>query len=96
MKNQNKKTKKPLVGALAGGGKRTLMHHNRTGVQNNFIAPKAYSNPFRISDERMVFGKYKGCKLQDVDISYIRWMYDNLDMDSTRKSILKEKIENAD
>lgn len=88
------KQKKPRD-RMVNVGRRTLMYDNRSALHNNFIAPKKYRDPFRISDERMVIGKYRGYKLKDIDISYIRWMHDNLEMDSTHKSILKDIITKA-
>ena len=73
--------------------KRTLMRENRSGIQNNYIAPKGYKNPFRVSDEKMVIGRYKGWKLTKInDLDYLKWMHDNVKMDALQKSILTKHL----
>lgn len=75
-------------------GRRSLMYDNRSALHNNFLPEKTYRNPFRISDERLVIGRYKGYKLDQVETQYLQWLYNNVEMSSTHKSILKEKYEN--
>ena len=70
------------------------MYDNRSALHNNFLPEKTYRNPFRISDERLVIGRYKGYKLDQVETQYLQWLYNNVEMSSTHKSILKEKYEN--
>ena len=76
-------------------GRRSLMYDNRSALHNNFLPEKTYRNPFRISDERLVIGRYKGYKLDQVETQYLQWLYNNVEMSSTHKSILKNKIENG-
>ena len=76
-----------------GLNKRTLLNENRKGFQNNYIAPKEYKNPFRVSDEKMVIGRYKGWKLSKInDLDYLKWMHDNIKMDALHKSILTKHL----
>jgi len=87
------KQKKPRD-RMVNVGRRTLMHDNRTALHNNFLPEKTYRDPFRISDERLLIGRYKGYKLDEVDKQYLSWLRDNVNMSSTHKSILKDKTEN--
>ncbi len=48
--------------------------------------------PFRISDEVWLVGKYKGKKISEIPESYIRWAINNMNLTSTAKSILNNKI----
>ena len=75
-------------------GRRSLMYDYRSALHNNFLPAKTYRDPFRISDERLVIGRYKGYKLDQVETQYLQWLYNNVEMSSTHKSILKEKYEN--
>lgn len=75
-------------------GRRSLMYDNRSALHNNFLPTKKLE-PFRISDERLVIGKFKGYKLDQVETQYLKWLLENVDMGSTHKSILKEKYENS-
>ena len=75
-------------------GRRTLMYDNRSAMHNNFLPSKTYRDPFRISDERLVIGRYRGYKLDQVETQYLQWLQENVEMSSTHKSILKSKIEN--
>ena len=76
-----------------GLNKRKLLNENRSGMQNNYIAPKGYKNPFRISDGKMVIGRYKGWKLSKInDFDYLKWMHDNVQMDELQKSILTKHL----
>ena len=87
------KQKKPKD-RMVNYGRRTLMNENRAGLANDFIPTKTYRDPFRISDERLLIGRYKGYKLDEVDKQYLSWLQENVEMSSTHKSILKNKIEN--
>lgn len=84
------KQKKPKD-RMVNYGRRTLMNENRSGIANGFIPTKTYRDPFRISDERLVIGRYKGYKLDQVETQYLKWLHDNVEMSSTHKSILRDK-----
>ena len=90
---QQKWVKKPKDRS-ANMGRSYLMNDNRSGLNNNVLPMKAYRDPFRISDERLLIGKYKGCKLDQVKPQYLMWLHDNVNMSSTHKSILKDKYAN--
>lgn len=76
-----------------GLNKRTLRNENRKGIQNHHIPYKGYKNPFRISDMKMVIGRYKGWKLSKInDLDYLKWMHDNVQMDGIHKSILTKHL----
>ena len=52
-----------------------------------------YKEPFRISDSRLLVGKYKGKRLTDLDnLSYLRWMLRSVSMSTQHKNILKNHI----
>tara|TARA_R110001592_G_scaffold42649_4_gene138465 strand:- start:1646 stop:1963 length:318 start_codon:yes stop_codon:yes gene_type:complete len=74
-------------------GRRTLMYDNRSPLHNNLITKSTPRPPFRISDESLLIGKYKGYKLDVVDIDYLIWLKDNVEMSSAHKSIIKNKID---
>ena len=73
-------------------GRRSLMYDNRSALHNNVLPAKTYRDPFRISDERLVIGRYKGYKLDQVETQYLQWLMENVEMSSTHKSILNSKL----
>lgn len=44
-----------------------------------------------LEDIRMPFGKYKGESLLDIPVSYLEWVYDNIELDGD----LEESVSNA-
>ena len=73
------------------GGKH-LQHTKEFYYEVNSPTSKKF-NPFRISDEVWLIGKYKGIKLINTPVNYISWSISNMDISSAHLSILKE-IEN--
>ena len=88
-KINDKKTRDIMINV----GRRTLMYDNRSSLHNNLITKNTPRSPFRISDECLLIGKYKGYKLDVVDIDYLRWLKDNVEMSSAHKSIIIKKID---
>lgn len=67
-----------------------LMQNNRSDYNNTFVARKSKSEPFRVSDNVMQVGKYKGAKVSELPRHYILWMIKKIDMDGSRLQILKD------
>ena len=56
--------------------------------------PTNVKEPFRISDGRFIFGKYKGKTLNEVPVSYLEWILETIPrLASSRKALIKEEIE---
>jgi uncharacterized protein (DUF3820 family) len=71
-----------------------LMQNNRSDYNNTFVARKSKSEPFRVSDNVMQVGKYKGQKVSELPHYYIRWMIKKIDMDGSRVQILRNILKN--
>jgi len=41
----------------------------------------------------MPFGKYEGCKMQDVPATYLKWLYDNNKASKPVRRYIKENLE---
>ncbi len=70
--------------------KSQLREMNNTSLNNNTI-PRKKPQPFRRSDGRMLVGRYKGQALKDLPKSYVTWMINNIDLDSSSMSYLKNE-----
>ena len=76
-----------------GFGKRTLMNENRRGIQNHQINLTNKVVPFRISDEIMKMGKYKGIKVTAIPKHYLQWLLTNVEMTDTHTSMIKDIVD---
>jgi hypothetical protein len=70
--------------------KSQLREMNNTSFNNDAI-PMKKLQPFRRSDGRMLVGRYKGKAVKDLPPSYINWMLNNIDMDSSSMSYLRNE-----
>jgi|DEB0MinimDraft_6_1074348.scaffolds.fasta_scaffold62143_3 uncharacterized protein (DUF3820 family) len=70
--------------------KSQLREMNNTSLNNNAI-PMKKLQPFRRSDGRLLVGRYKGQSLKDVPRSYITWMLNNIELDSSSISYLRNE-----
>lgn len=77
------------------GDKTQQMLAHRSGENNNHTNVSPRLEPWRISDGVIKFGKYKGTKIQQVPLSYLKWMLRKMDMTETRRSILKNMIDES-
>lgn len=69
--------------------KSNLTQKNRSNYNNSIVTNKAKCEPFRITDNVITLGKYKGKKLSEVPRSYLKWMEKEMDLDKYRLKILK-------
>jgi|LauGreDrversion4_2_1035121.scaffolds.fasta_scaffold40988_10 hypothetical protein len=66
-----------------------LQHTSKFIKECNSVLVK-HLDAFRTYDEVWIIGKYKGIKLIDTPINYIKWAYNNMNLSSNSKSILKK------
>jgi len=69
-----------------------LRNQNRSGRHNSSLNQKLRLEPFRLTDNVMVLGRYKGRKITEVPTSYLRWMMKSMDMCKTRALIVKDTL----
>jgi len=74
------------------GQKSKLMLDNRTGFNNNIVTGRGKKEPFRITDNVMKWGKYRGKKLSEVPRSYLEWMLKEMDLSTTRIKAIKDVL----
>ena len=70
------------------GGKH-LQHSSRFMNELNSVKPNKELVAFRFFDEVWLIGKYKGLKLSETPVSYIKWAIKNMNLSSNSLSILK-------
>jgi hypothetical protein len=70
------------------GGKH-LQHTSRFINELNSVKPNKELVAFRFLDEIWLIGKYKGLKLSQTPVSYIKWAIENMRLSKTSIAILK-------
>ncbi len=78
------KSKKQILGKHEQHTKSFVLELNN--VQNNNF------KPFRLYDETWIIGKFKGRKLSQTPLWYLRWALQTFRLSSTAKTILKDRI----
>lgn len=70
-----------------------IQHTKKFIVETNSVKNVVKElNAFRTFDEVWLIGKYKGIRLDDTPVNYIKWCIENVNMSSTLLSILKNKL----
>lgn len=71
--------------------KSELRKNNNTNYVNSYNSGIKKSQPFRISDGRMVVGKHKFQLVEELPKDYIDWMVREMDLNSSSLSYLRSK-----
>jgi len=67
-----------------------LGYQQRSGMINNMVTNSKDWEPFRISDSRMVMGKYKNKLITELPKDYIQWMISQPSLSQSRRTILQK------
>ena len=74
----------------SGYAKHQLMGANRSGRYNSAINKKIPMACIRVSDETWIKGKFKGKKIKNTPIVYVKWMLENREMPSSHQVLLRQ------
>ena len=71
--------------------KSELRRNNNTNYVNSYNSGIKKSQPFRISDGKMVVGMHKFKTVEELPKDYIEWMVKEMDLNSSSLSYLRNK-----